>query len=433
MKTQFIAAADASLFTDNSLNQRGITTLDAEEFFHVIQGHTVIRRREELDLADTALPYRQFLPYNVFSRLGRDFKRTFFAYRRKPKSGEAELHGKVSIGIGGHVDAKHLQWLPDSQLDLIHSLATSALDEKMEELDIFHAEDGSKLEPKDKASVFTTWTPAATTAVNLLLDDSDNVGKRHFALVTNNLVPLEYEIKISEAEADQLETLGFLSYEELTSTDEQGQPKYNLEGWTKICLEHFNKTIQAGGTGVKFSGPMLGGATKELVQETSDTPAPTTTAATSNIGDRIGHRAARKETTDESSDTAYVTATAAGHATESTDTGDRGADVPQQPTIASSTPTEIKGEGAPIGAVVDTDVPVQDGKVHLDTRQSEAVEIEKHEDNHDNIGIDTHRDPAPLAHLDSTGIVTAPPAGGDETAIKQAADQLGLDSEKPKT
>jgi predicted NUDIX family phosphoesterase len=43
--------------------------------------------------------FKQIIPYVVFIRPGE-----VFAYQRTPKSGEGRLHGKWSIGIGGHIN-----------------------------------------------------------------------------------------------------------------------------------------------------------------------------------------------------------------------------------------------------------------------------------------------------------------------------------------
>lgn len=303
---QFILAADAKVFDTPELNPTGITSVDAEIFFENILGHCVIRRRDELDNADNSMPYRQFLPYDVFSRFTREFKRKYFAFRRKPKSGESELHGKVSIAIGGHVDGPNIVWAEDGSVDLPATLTKSSMIERIEELDIFIINaDGTEtlVSDEQKAEIFTKWAPRAISQVNILLFN-DNVSLRHFALINNNIVPEGYNISISAAELELLEPLGFLSYEELTATTESGASVYQLEGWSKICLEHFNNSVNSGAKGLTFSGPIDGMQTSELAQGDDSGTTLTADIATSNIGQRIGH--ARKITPQDGGDQAAL-------------------------------------------------------------------------------------------------------------------------------
>lgn len=252
---QFILAADKSFFEDFRFGQNkdqrlgeGITRVEAISFYQGIAGHTVLRRRYELDLATTTLPYRQYLPYDVFGRMNRQFKREYFAYRRTPQAGESELHGKVSVGIGGHIDGHRTFFSEVGALDLFNTVAGSALAERVEELKVYKKQGPETLELTggEKAQQLAMWAKPNPN-VNILVDNGDNVGQRHFAIVNFINVPEEYELDIAE---EELEALGFLTYDELTSKNADGSAKYNLEGWTKICLEYFEKGA-SGKTGVQ--------------------------------------------------------------------------------------------------------------------------------------------------------------------------------------
>ncbi len=305
---QFVLAADKRVFDDAAdLNIGGITSVDADLFFENILGHTVIRRRHELDAPDTDLDYRQFLPYEIFSRFTREFKRTFFAYRRKPKSGESELHGRVSIGIGGHVDGFLCIWNEDGSLDLPATLAASAMLEKEQELDIVLKLSGNLVPAEQKASYFVGWSPRNVSTVNVLVDNTENVDRRHFALVTNNIVPEELDITISVREEQELEPLGFLSAEELMSTNTDGSAKYHLESWSRICLAHFSKAIASQRTGLSFSGPISGVQGTELEQREQAELAAGQRLATANVGVRPGHGKIPVQNTQLSPDSAAVT------------------------------------------------------------------------------------------------------------------------------
>lgn len=304
---QFILAADKRVFDEADLNIGGITSVDAETFFENILGHTVIRRRHELDTPDTDLAYRQYLPYDIFTRFTREFKRTFFAYRRKPKAGESELHGRVSIGIGGHVDGFLTVWNEDGSMNLPATLAASALLEKEQELDIYLALSGNKVPDEQKASYFSGWTPINLTTVNVLVDNTENVDRRHFALVSNNIVPEEVNIDISEAEREELEALGFLTAEELLSKNADGSQKYALESWSRICLEHFSRSLATQKTGLSFSGPIAGVQGTELEQREQEELAVGQQMATSNVNVRPGHGKIPVHNTELSPDSPAVT------------------------------------------------------------------------------------------------------------------------------
>jgi predicted NUDIX family phosphoesterase len=60
-------------------------------------GHTVYMRRGDIEQDPSWL---QIIPYTyVYNKRGE-----IFTYRRRPVSGETRLHGKVSVGVGGHVE-----------------------------------------------------------------------------------------------------------------------------------------------------------------------------------------------------------------------------------------------------------------------------------------------------------------------------------------
>lgn len=246
--TQSILAADSAFFEGaypyqkfgHYFQENNITPVQAVDFFRVITGHTVVRRRHELDDPSNYLPYRQYLPYDLFAKVIAPGQLAFFTYRRKPSSGEAELHGKVSIGIGGHVDAWNLVIGEDSQINIPRTLENSQMRERVEELKIFKVgPDGEREEVTDelsKKALFAQWAPDHVQHVHLLIDNGDNVGRRHFALVTVSVVPEGYDLESGE---EELETLGFLTHEELFANEEGGGPIHNLEGWTKICANYF--------------------------------------------------------------------------------------------------------------------------------------------------------------------------------------------------
>lgn len=257
---QAIMAVDDGVFDlgieSGALNPRGITAVDAATFYENIQGHVSIRRRQELDDPSNYLAYRQPLPYNLMTQMTRDFKRGFFTFRRKPASGESELHGKVSVGVGGHVDGVYVMYAEDGSFDLPGTFALSALDELMDELDFYPRGSNTAVGRDEKMEILKAMMAHVLDQLNILLFD-DNVSLRHFALVRANTVPPQYEVRISEKESDQLESLGVLTAEELLSTNTDGSPKYNLEGWSRICLEYFSAQATQKVKATNLEGPSV--------------------------------------------------------------------------------------------------------------------------------------------------------------------------------
>lgn len=72
--------------------------------------------------------YRQVIPYIVLQYGDR-----FIRYTRTPAGGEARLHGRTSIGLGGHIDVADVK-ARGQEIDLLATLETAAERELMEEL-----------------------------------------------------------------------------------------------------------------------------------------------------------------------------------------------------------------------------------------------------------------------------------------------------------
>ena len=74
----------------------------------------------------------QIIPYIVLTNRLRD--NGVLSYRRSPTGGESRLHGEMSIGIGGHIDASDVVWNDDSTIDLPRTLECAADREVSEEV-----------------------------------------------------------------------------------------------------------------------------------------------------------------------------------------------------------------------------------------------------------------------------------------------------------
>jgi predicted NUDIX family phosphoesterase len=71
----------------------------------------------------------QPIPYILLRKGGK-----VLAYRRGEAGGEGRLHGKVSVGIGGHVDAADARYDQDSVIDMVKTMSVAAQREVAEEI-----------------------------------------------------------------------------------------------------------------------------------------------------------------------------------------------------------------------------------------------------------------------------------------------------------
>ena len=101
--------------------------------------------------------FRQVIPY-IALRVGDEFVR----YTRTPAGGEMRLHGRISIGLGGHVDLSDIVIVGNS-VDILRTANVAGDREVFEEL-------GSL------SCVRKEW-------VGLLIDNDTEVGRVHIGLV----------------------------------------------------------------------------------------------------------------------------------------------------------------------------------------------------------------------------------------------------------
>jgi predicted NUDIX family phosphoesterase len=158
------------------------------------RGFFVERRHAERDWT-----LKQPIPYCVVVR-GGEVLRT----RRLAKGGERRLHGKLSIGIGGHINPEDA---PDAAADL---LANGLRREIEEELVV---RGGFAVRP-----------------LGLLNDDTTEVGAVHVGLV--HAVEIEGDVAIRETDA--LEG-AFVGVEELAASCRADRAGY--ETWSALVIE----------------------------------------------------------------------------------------------------------------------------------------------------------------------------------------------------
>ncbi len=175
-----------------------------------------IKRRNELE---TNLNYKQILPYCVVQA---DIPRTpeapyslVVAYRRATKNGEARLAGKVSIGIGGHVDLADCVQSEDSVLDVDSTIDFCIRREVVEEIIV-------------TASGYTDMRFPLKRDHSLIVDNSESVGQVHLGVVSTFTIPGDSIITTKD---DEIEMIGFVTTKDLL----ENYP--TLENWSKmLCV-----------------------------------------------------------------------------------------------------------------------------------------------------------------------------------------------------
>ena len=161
--------------------------------------HTAYRLRRDVE-EDPGL--KQLIPYIIFRHRDGQGRQTVFQYTRGSGQGERRLHGKRSIGVGGHI----------STLDLAADGRGSAYEE------------GMRRELEEEVAVDTAYT---SRCVGLINDDQTRVGSVHLGVVylfdveRPAVFPREPEIIQS----------GFRPVEALLAE------RAGFETWSQICLE----------------------------------------------------------------------------------------------------------------------------------------------------------------------------------------------------
>lgn len=169
--------------------RNGLIKEKTNELFDIIVcEHEFMPRPEAEERPD----YKQIIPY-VILRRGNEV----FVTRRLNKGGEARLHGKISIGIGGHINPV------DEHGDL---LMRGLWREISEEVDV---ESHGKLTP-----------------CGFINDDSNAVGSVHIGACFT--LPVQGSVSVRETE----------KLEGLWMTPDELRENYDLmETWTQIALE----------------------------------------------------------------------------------------------------------------------------------------------------------------------------------------------------
>ena len=169
--------------------RNGLIADCTQELFDIIKNEHEFMPRPE---AEERPDHKQIIPY-VILRRGDEI----FAMRRLNKGGEARLHGRISIGVGGHINPV------DEQGDMLMRGLWREIDEEV------GLTRHGELRP-----------------CGFINDDSNAVGSVHLGACF--ILPVEGEVTVRETE--KLEGL-WMSKKELEDNFD------SLETWTQIALE----------------------------------------------------------------------------------------------------------------------------------------------------------------------------------------------------
>ena len=162
----------------------------------------------EREYAERTPSLKQVIPYSIVVREGQ-----VLCLRRTSKGGEARLHDKLSLGVGGHVNPVDQPTGEEGDL-----LARATHREVAEEELVL---DG----------------PYTVRRLGLINDDSNPVGAVHVGLVQ----VINVDGPVSVREVDQLEG-SFVAREELQQQLDAGA---NFETWSSLLIPHLDRLIPA--------------------------------------------------------------------------------------------------------------------------------------------------------------------------------------------
>ncbi len=170
----------------------GFETHDLSGFLAAIAHHKSFRPRAQVE-EDASL--KQIIPYMLVRH-----RTQLFLFQRAPSGGEARLHGKYSIGVGGHINRRDVEGAADP-------VAAGLRRELGEEL---------RIEAQWQARL-----------VGVLNDESNAVGEVHFGLV--------HVIEV-ERPAVSVREAGALSGR-LVDPQEVRALRDRMETWSQLILD----------------------------------------------------------------------------------------------------------------------------------------------------------------------------------------------------
>jgi predicted NUDIX family phosphoesterase len=152
--------------------------------------------------------FKQLIPYIIFRHKDSGANPSLFCYTRTTQQGESRLHGKKSIGVGGHVRPN---------------------DAHEGELPVAHYWAGLYREMAEEVERRTAIVLAAPEVIGFINDDADAVGRVHLGIV--HLCDLSSPDMV--AKEPSMADAGFVSLRNLLM---ELRDRDSFEGWSRHCL-----------------------------------------------------------------------------------------------------------------------------------------------------------------------------------------------------
>ena len=180
MDETIVVARRESVFRGESLAFHGFVAISDPRAGQILEGLCeapfAARRGEVEENFDLLQP----IPYVVVSR-GEGEGREIFTYTRLTGGGEVRLHGRMSIGVGGHMN----------RLFTSASLHRTIADESGRELT-------EELHFRDRSGFAAM--PSAPTLLGLINDDTGDVQRVHLGILALVEVPVDWRVEVRETE-----------------------------------------------------------------------------------------------------------------------------------------------------------------------------------------------------------------------------------------
>lgn len=166
-----------------------------------------MRFLDRTDELESNPAWKQLIPYMVLTYESQDDKVWVFAYTRSKMQGEQRLHGKRSIGIGGHINASDVADDGGAR----NPLSAGARRELNEEVRIFSAH--------------------FSGLMHLLYDPSNEVGEVHLGIVIRHYLDAPAALPNERAMANA----GWVELSQLVEEKDQ------FENWSQLCIDELAK------------------------------------------------------------------------------------------------------------------------------------------------------------------------------------------------
>jgi predicted NUDIX family phosphoesterase len=207
-----VAISDVDVGPDKYIHLKGKDILNFKP---------MLIEREQAENYETVI---QVIPYITLVHLKDDGKNEpdpenketrFFVYTRGPIGNEGRLHGKCSLGLGGHIEEE-----PTDEKTFDQVISSTAFKELFEEV-------GLVVQNFDNQITFSEYG-------SLFLDNSNPVGRVHLGLSVTLFVNPE---DLKETEKDIITKGRWLTSQEIVDMFTAEENPIDLEDWSKMYIK----------------------------------------------------------------------------------------------------------------------------------------------------------------------------------------------------